>query len=876
MKAPTRAARPRFRRAWLLLPLALGLAYVVAFVPLGRHDLLPGDEGQSSTLALDPASPWPKFRANALQNGRSPVQPRLDAAARPWTYPTGKGIFSSPVVDGEGTVYVGSADHWFYALRRDGSLTWRFQTGEIIDSSALLDDQGRVYFGSGDGRVYCLDRASGKEVWSFVSQTPGEVETEFGIKTHNLAWFEGNIGILPGGDLLAPNDNNVVYRLDRVSGKRVGQYLGNEMVWSLPAVNPATGRIFFGTTFMAAKTTFAYDSGTGKRLWTQGGLGSVAATGLLTSSKARGALVLGSFDGYVRALAQDSGKVLWSYGARDHIYASPAQLADGTIIQPSADGSVHALDPRTGKEIWAFDSLEPIRSSPAVGGDGRIYVGSGEGRLFCLEADGRLRWSYLCIEDERNDLNASPALGSEGVYIAGESGGIFFVPYDYPLSPAGRADPRCALGPGAGAMAAAESKVEGPSLVWTSPFGALQPEAPKTLEANAPVTLSLLVSQKGRRVLSALERKGLVVEVSGSPRFEARVSADGRFLTLLPRETWTGPAGGRLEIKLGAGYRTGLSRFGLKFFGGRRAGRVEARLAVEVPPRPLAPLPYPSPQAGEGRQALFELSRLAAPQPTMLPSWNQIGFDSLHYLSGSVQALPRNVGGHERLLLWTVGGRLDGGQARVDPSLEARFPLVLDWDGGLLTIHNYDGFKTNFVGSWDMPFAYWRLAARAEPATGAPRGRVALNALALCDQIKFYGAGLKLLGLSDFRTGEMSVAGAMNLGQADPGRAGVFQGRAEAAFSATAGEARAVLARPGVGGLSKGAHVYSLLLTDEATGEALPLYYTKRTAVDFDGEGRLLGVGVGWDRGEAKAGTRVKAWLMVDTWPAASGSLVLP
>ena len=32
---------------------------------------------------------------------------------------------------------------------------------------------------------------------------------------------------------------------------------------------------------------------------------------------------------------------------------------------------------------------------------------------------------------DRNDLNGSPALGKRGVYIGGEHGRVWFVPYDY-------------------------------------------------------------------------------------------------------------------------------------------------------------------------------------------------------------------------------------------------------------------------------------------------------------------------------------------------------------------------------------------------------------------------------------------------------------
>src|SRR5262249_19329460 len=51
-------------------------------------------------VPLDPRSPWPKFRRNAVQDARGTVHPRLDGGHL-WAFHTGRGIFSSPVVDGD-------------------------------------------------------------------------------------------------------------------------------------------------------------------------------------------------------------------------------------------------------------------------------------------------------------------------------------------------------------------------------------------------------------------------------------------------------------------------------------------------------------------------------------------------------------------------------------------------------------------------------------------------------------------------------------------------------------------------------------------------------------------------------------------------------
>src|SRR5690606_10364553 len=112
----------------ILLALAVIIAavWVVVFVPFGRYDFSTPDyavvaEGGTFDyqIPLDDESPWPKFRANELQNGRSPVEPVVNDSV-PWQYRTGKGIFSSPVIDGDGNIYIGSADTYFYRYNPDG------------------------------------------------------------------------------------------------------------------------------------------------------------------------------------------------------------------------------------------------------------------------------------------------------------------------------------------------------------------------------------------------------------------------------------------------------------------------------------------------------------------------------------------------------------------------------------------------------------------------------------------------------------------------------------------------------------------------------------------------------------------------------------
>jgi outer membrane protein assembly factor BamB len=802
-------------------------------------------------VPLDPESPWPKFRRNEVQNGRSEVRP-VDSGRAPWTFQTGKGIFSTPVIDGEGTVYIGSADQSFYALDRDGEPKWQARTGEIIDSSALLDDEGRVIFGSGDGFLYALDRENGDVLWRFEADDPS-------VNTAFISWFEGNVAIGTDGALYVPNDNFCTYAIDRSNGERIWCFRTLDQTWSLPALNPETGRLFLGNNFYFADNTFAIGAAAGDQLWKVSVQGSVAASPLLTSTDANGSAVVGSFDGFLRAHDQETGTEVWRLGVRDHIYASPAQAADGTIIQPSADGTVYAVRPEDGTVLWAFDTVEPIRSSPAIDADGNIYFGSGEGRLFVLNPDGSLRWSIQLIDDQRNDLNASPALGHDGVVIAGENGGVFSIPYDYCLRPAASKDARCRTG-------GEDLPADGVFLFSTGRFGRLFVDPPRQIEANEPLAFSFLVRQGGDTRLALIDSGKL--EVTFDPETDAIVAASGdrKFVTIVPRGTYAGPEGGTLTVRLRGDYLVNLDRNGLRFTGGEKGGDFDRTFQFDVRARAAGGnLPLPVPAAPGEPSGIWELYRLAAPLPTILPSYNQIGFDSIHYLIGLVE------GDATRAIGWGIGGRLaeDGEQGEIDPASRVRFPLEVRYDGGLLTMVNEEGFVVEFNG-FPIPFSFFRAATRVD-ASGNALASPALNAKTICGEIAFYGPFLQLLGYCNPDTDLLEAFGAAELRPFQGGVQSPPRGVGEVSFTATASSVRAELSGST---LRADEHNFGILLVETATGRPVAINYTASTTVEASGDGTIAAVMLVLPKDQEAVD--VRAYLMVDAYPAFRDVLSIP
>jgi len=842
--------------------------FTITRIDFAKHNMNPEPAQVSATakgftnpvysydIPLDKTSPWPKFRCNSIQTGRSEVLPEK-SNLNPWVFHTSKGIFSSPVIDSDGTVYIGSGDHYLYAIDKTGRLKWKYLTGEIIDSSALLDDKGRIYVGSGDAYVYALNRSNGKLLWKFKAHTPQEVTEKFGVKTYNLNWFEGNIAMLADGSILAPNDNYLIYRINRDTGEIITQYLINEMGWSLPAVNVKTDRIITGSNFMALKNVFCFDTKTGKELWTNGGLGTNAASVMLTSNDASGAAIVGGFDGILRAFSQNDGKQIWKFNARDHIYSSPSQLKDGTIIQASTDGTVYAINPQDGKLKWAYDSLEPIRSSTAIDGNDYIYFGAGDGRLYCLTSDGKLRWGYQLVINDRNDMNGSPGLGKQGIYIAGQSGDIFFMPYDYPLTQRGKKDPRTIISKGE------DLPDNGAFLLYTTGFGSLQIKTPGKIRANEPMAFTLFVRKNGDTVKSIIDDKSLKVSITGGEKGKTDTSANSQFVTIMPQEMWAGPAGGTLTVNIKGDYKIDPSRFGLKFFGGKTGGTFDKTYTFKVLPRSGGASPYKVPVKTGDPSSIIELSRMAPSTPSMLPSYNQIGYDSLHYILGTVEGNGNNA------ILWGIGGKLSGeNKTVINPELQVRFPLMMNYDKGLLTFYNYDGMLLDMNGSWAMPLALFRVATIVNPDNGAGVAPAELNAIAECDKIKFYGNFMKLMGMSDFSTGLMNIYGGINFNLFGSGKITATPGAGKVAFSFSD---KTVSAKITGGKLKVNEHVYSLLLVSVETNRPVNAKYIYDTKVEADSNGIVTGVTLSLKENNFKGKARV--YYTVNTYPESRGVL---
>src|SRR5215467_7834695 len=75
--------------------------------------------------------------------------------------------------------------------------------------------------------------------------------------------------------------------------------------------------------------------------------------------------------------------VKWTFKTGGPVVASPA-IADGVVYAPSFDTFLYAIDQETGKEKWKYKTRTSIASSPAVA-NGILYFVSSAGSLAAID-----------------------------------------------------------------------------------------------------------------------------------------------------------------------------------------------------------------------------------------------------------------------------------------------------------------------------------------------------------------------------------------------------------------------------------------------------------------------------------------------------------
>jgi outer membrane protein assembly factor BamB len=170
---------------------------------------------------------------------------------------------------------------------------------------------------------------------------------------------------------------------------------------------------------------------TGEKLWDVDAELPFSAGPVLSKDK----LILATRDAEVAAYSVADGALQWKASVSSSVLALPA-VGSGVVVVRGSDGRLTGLDEKNGATLWIHDRTAPalaVRSKggPAIAGE-LVLDGFGGGKLTALRLKtGQPEWETLVAlargrseVDRLLDVNATPVVKSDMIYVSGYQGGV--------------------------------------------------------------------------------------------------------------------------------------------------------------------------------------------------------------------------------------------------------------------------------------------------------------------------------------------------------------------------------------------------------------------------------------------------------------------
>jgi outer membrane protein assembly factor BamB len=356
--------------------------------------------GGARTIAPPPRPEPPRmYRLAPHHGGRSafagPTSPTVA-----WKFRTEAPISAQVVADAEGNLYVGSHDHFLYALTSGGELRWKQDLGDQIYGTPYVDEAGNVYVGSDADSVFSFTSA-GTLRWKLLMR--GDADT--------------GIMPLPNGDLVTAAGRDV-WSFTR-DGRAVWRFEAQGKIFATPAID-TDGSIYVGS----QDDAFYALAPDGRMRWTHRTRADVDSAPVIDED---GRVYVGSDDKRVYAFERD-GTLKWTHEVPGFVRGPLGLSADGLLLVPTygPHPALVALDRVRGEERWAFATTAAqsedfgIASGPMVDRDGTIFFGAQDDYLYALSPAGALRWIF----EAGHDIDPTPLITPSGLLVFGSDEGF--------------------------------------------------------------------------------------------------------------------------------------------------------------------------------------------------------------------------------------------------------------------------------------------------------------------------------------------------------------------------------------------------------------------------------------------------------------------
>jgi outer membrane protein assembly factor BamB len=358
-------------------------------------------------------SPWPMYCHDVRHTGRSPYSTADNSFYNKWWFKCYDYIEGSGAIDKDGVIYFGGEDdnydRFLFAVYPNGTLKWKcFIDGEV-GSSPVIDEDGTIYVGiefPWDGLIAINPNGTikwrnvcGRVLSSTAIGSDGTIF--FGVQSNSNPPLGAVIALYPNGSLK-------------------WRYNTNHVVYSSPAIGDD------GTVYCGCHDNYLYafypDNGTLKWKYQTGHW--VRASPCIGDDST---IYVVSLDNYLHAVNPD-GTLKWAtyVGAG----TSPTIGQDGTIY--AGYSTLYAVNPADGSVKWTFPVGDTMRGgTPCNSADGTIIFGTDNepygGDIVAVNPDGTLRWrKQIC--DYGWGVEFAPIIGEDSTVYIGTSAKEYVYP----------------------------------------------------------------------------------------------------------------------------------------------------------------------------------------------------------------------------------------------------------------------------------------------------------------------------------------------------------------------------------------------------------------------------------------------------------------
>lgn len=304
------------------------------------------------------------------------------------------------VAANENFVFVGDANGNFYALNAGtGREIWiNNDLSPIVGFPAIVNNN--VIIARNDGTLTCLDASNGSVIWKHSS--PHDASGSDSIPD-GVAVGDGKVFISKG--------DGKIYAFNASNGNVIWTYKSNLELRSAPSYGE--NLVFLGE----YDGVFSIlEPKSGKRI---GGGGAGGAINTLTIKN--GNAYASSWDGSVQSFKIKDIIPVWNVKVGDPI-STPPEVSEGKILVGTERGFIAALDEKSGNILWNTQTNAGSISSKPIVFDNLVFVSCSRGLLVLDAGTGRER---TLLFSEEGGAELRPAFFKSTLYVGSSGGNLY-------------------------------------------------------------------------------------------------------------------------------------------------------------------------------------------------------------------------------------------------------------------------------------------------------------------------------------------------------------------------------------------------------------------------------------------------------------------